>query len=180
MEVMGQRAEVPIISNHNRTLTMEVIKTRIVGTTIREMTLTATSSKGATIKGTTIWNTSNKITTRPGLKSTSRNHNHILILTPDCHPKTLLLIRGCRHKIKPLPNSSRREIIMIKRIPVKKRKSRNTILLLLSCADKDAEGSSILTVSINMKKYAKKSSKTKDLNLMFKNKESSPKNKRNS
>ena len=60
------------------------------------------------------------------------------------------------------------------------KKSRNMILPLLSCAGKDVEESSIPTVSVNTKKSAKKSSKTKDPNLTSNNKESSPSNKQNS
>jgi len=59
-------------------------------------------------------------------------------------------------------------------------KSNNMIHQPLSCADKVAGESSILTALPNIKKYAKKSSKIKDPNLMFKNKELSPKNKKNS
>ena len=59
-------------------------------------------------------------------------------------------------------------------------KSKNTILPLLSCADKAVEESLTLTVSANTKKSAKKYSKTKDPNSTFNNKESSPSNKKNS
>jgi hypothetical protein len=59
-----------------------------------------------------------------------------------------------------------------------KNKSRNMTHPLLSCADKDAEESLTQTAFANIKKSAKKSSKTKDLNLMSKNKESLPNNKK--
>jgi hypothetical protein len=51
-------------------------------------------------------------------------------------------------------------------------KSRNMIRQLLSCAGKDVEESLIQTVFANIKKSAKKSSKTKGLNSTSNNKES--------
>lgn len=61
-----------------------------------------------------------------------------------------------------------------------KDKSKNTIHQHLSCVDKVVEESLIQTVSKNIKKYAKKYSKIKDLNSMYKNKELSLNNKKNS
>jgi hypothetical protein len=61
---------------------------------------------------------------------------------------------------------------------MKNRKSKNTTLPHLKSVDKAVEENLIRTVFPNTKKYAKKSSKTKDLSLMFKNRDSSAKNKR--
>ena len=53
-----------------------------------------------------------------------------------------------------------------------KNKSKNMILQHLFCVDKVAVESLIQTAFLNIKKYAKKSSKINAHNLMYKNKES--------
>lgn len=62
----------------------------------------------------------------------------------------------------------------------KKCKSRSMIQQLLSCAGKDVEESLTQTAFVNIKKYAKKSSKTKGLNSTSNNKELLQSNKKNS